>query len=326
MSLAIDEAWKYQLLTYPNPAVGAVIVKDGKPISIEAHRQAKEAHAELNALKAAYLKYNNQCALAVINNSFEIYDYLIKNSGSFFYDCTIYITLEPCNHIGNTPSCAKLLQLLGIKRVVIGISDFNKVASGGKKTLQDSNIDVVCDVMKKECEELLYPFIKWREGTFIFYKMAQTINGTVDGGYISSNEALAYVHSLRDKIDCLAIGGNTVRIDRPMLDSRYIKGSNPDIFIYSKSKDFSRDIPLFNVAFREVVISDDVFKLLDYNFVMVEGSYGLLNILKDKIDYIILLITPKIRGGLNAEDIELDFEIIHENYIGTDKIVYLRLK
>ena len=56
MKLAIDEAWKYQLLTYPNPAVGCVVVKDGKLLSIEAQKEAGEAHAEVNALKAAYLK------------------------------------------------------------------------------------------------------------------------------------------------------------------------------------------------------------------------------------------------------------------------------
>lgn len=55
MKLAIDEAWKYQLLTYPNPAVGCVIVKNGRLLSIEAHKEAGQAHAEVNALKAAYL-------------------------------------------------------------------------------------------------------------------------------------------------------------------------------------------------------------------------------------------------------------------------------
>ncbi|WP_267884011.1 hypothetical protein [Halarcobacter anaerophilus] len=58
MKLAIDEAWKYQLLTYPNPAVGCVVVKNGEILAIEAHKTAGEAHAEVNALKAAFLKKN----------------------------------------------------------------------------------------------------------------------------------------------------------------------------------------------------------------------------------------------------------------------------
>lgn len=325
MKLAIDEAWKFQLLTYPNPAVGAVVVKNGELLAIEAHKEVGLPHAEVNALKSAYLKKHPQSRLKMLNDAFEIHNHLINNSNDFFHDCTIYVTLEPCNHTGKTPSCANLIKELNLQKVVIGINDPNKTASGGQETLERSNIEVVKNVMQKECYDLLFPFIKWNQGTFIFYKMAQTLNGTVDGGYISSNQTLAYVHALRDKIDCLAIGGNTVRVDTPLLDSRYIQGRNPDIFIYSRNKVFDKHIPLFRVPFRTVTISDDLFKLLDYKFVMVEGAYNLLNTLKDRIDYLVLLISPKIRNGLNAlPNIELDFEIIHENYIGKEKIVYLK--
>ena len=148
--------------------------------------------------------------------------------------------------------------------------------------------------------------------------------GTIDGK-ISSNRALAYVHTLRDKIDLLAIGGNTVRIDKPTLDSRYIQGNNPDIFIYTKNKIFDKNIPLFNISNRKVIISDDLFKLLDYKFVMFEGTYTLLDKLKERIDFIVLLISPKIRKGNNAlNEIDMDFEVIHENFIGEDKIVFLK--
>ena len=124
--------------------------------------------------------------------------------------------------------------------------------------------------------------------------MAQTLNGSIDGK-ISSNRALAYVHTLRDKIDLLVIGGNSVRVDKPTLDARYIAGNAPDVFIYSKNKIFDKNIPLFNITNRKVIISDDLFKLLDYKFVMIEGVYTLLDKLKEKIDFIVLLISPKIR-------------------------------
>ncbi|OUR74166.1 riboflavin biosynthesis protein RibD [Arcobacter sp. 31_11_sub10_T18] len=325
MKLAINEAWKYQLLTYPNPAVGAVVVKKGEILSVEAHKKAGEAHAEVNALKTAYLNKNPESRLKMMKTSFEIHEYLIKNSDSFFEDCTIYVTLEPCNHIGKTPSCAQLLQSINIGKVIVGTNDLNKVASGGIELLTSSNIDIKSNVMKKECDELLFPFIKWQQGTFIFYKMAQTLNGTIDGGYISSNQTLAYVHTLRDKIDLLTIGGNTVRIDKPTLDSRFILGKNPDVLIYSKNKIFDKSIPLFSVPNRDVMISDDLFKLLNYKFVMIEGSYNLLEILSDKIDYLVLLVSPKMKMGLNiTSTIELNFEIIHENYIGKEKIIFLR--
>ncbi len=324
MKLAVDEAWKFQLLTYPNPAVGAVIVKDGKLLSIEAHKEAGEPHAEINALKTAYLKYFPNSVLKILNKSSEIHEYLIKNHNNFFNDCDIYTTLEPCNHEGKTPSCATLLSILKPKRVIIGSLDPNKIASGGIKTLEEQNIEVVTKVLEKECENLLFPFNSWQNKTCIFFKMAQTLNGSIDGA-ISSHRAKLYVHTLRDKIDLLLVGGNTVRTDKPILDTRYVKGKEPDIFIYSNNKAFSKNIPLFSVPNRKVIISNDLFKVLDYKFVMVEGVYNLMEILKDKIDFFILIVSPKIRAGVNAlNSLDIDFEILHENFLGDEKIVFLK--
>lgn len=292
MKLAIDEAWKYQLLTYPNPAVGCVVVKDGRLLAIEAHKEAGMPHAEVNALKTALLSKESNSLLRALTKSSEIHEYLIKNHNNFFNDCEIYTTLEPCNHEGKTPSCAKLLSILKPQRVIIGSIDTNKIASGGIKTLEDENINVTTKVLEKECENLLIPFKSWQNKTSIFFKMAQTLNGSIDG-QISSQRAKLYVHTLRDKIDLLLIGGNTIRTDKPTLDTRYIKGREPDIFIYSKSKAFSQNIPLFKVPNRKVIISDDLFKLLDYKFVMVEGVYNLLDILKDKIDFFYFNYKPK---------------------------------
>ena len=325
MKLAIDEAWKFQLLTYPNPAVGAVVVKNGAILSVEAHTKSGTAHAEVNALKAAFLKENPQSRLKMISNSHDIHQYLLDYSSDFFVDCCIYVTLEPCNHVGKTPSCAQLIEKLKLKKIFIGSLDPNKEASGGLERLLTANIDIEYNVMKKECDDLLFPFAKWQKNTFIFYKMAQTVNGTIDGGYISSNQTLAYVHSLRDKIDLLTIGGNTVRTDRPTLDSRFIQGNNPDIFIYSEKKIFDKTIPLFQIKDREVIISDNLSTLLDYKFVMIEGAYTLLEKIIDKIDYLVLLVSPKMKNGLNILScFECDFEIVHENYIGKEKIIFLK--
>ena len=326
MKLAIDEAWKYQLLTYPNPAVGCVVVKNGVILSIEAHKEAGTPHAEVNALKAAFLKEYPNDVLKTKKDSHDIHEYLIKNHNGFFEDCIIYVTLEPCNHIGKTPACSNLLKEIKPTKVVVAHEDINKEATGGIKTLKEAKIDVVLGCMKKEAYDLLYPFIKWTKGTFVFYKMAQTLNGSVDGK-ISSKMAQLYVHTLRDKLDLMLIGGNTVRTDRPTLDARYIAGRAPNIMIYSKSKVFDSNIALFKVPNRDVIISDDLFKILDYKFVMVEGTYSLMEKLKEKLDYIVLIVSPKIRKGINAlNDMDIDFEIVHENYIGEEKIIYLRRK
>ena len=326
MKLAIDEAWKYQLLTYPNPAVGCVVVKDGKLLSIEAHKEAGEAHAEVNALKAAYIKEFPNSVLKTKRTSFDIHEYLIKNHNNFFNDCEIYVTLEPCNHVGKTPSCANLLKILKPKRVIISVKDPNIVASGGIQTLSEANIDLTIGVLEKEGQNLILPFISWQNKSCIFFKMAQTLNGSIDGK-ISSNSALAYVHTIRDKIDLLVIVGNTVRTDKPTLDARYIAGKAPDVFIYSKNKIFDNNIPLFKIPNRKVTISDDLFKLLDYKFIMIEGIYTLLDKLKERIDFLVLIVSPKIRDGKNSLDkIDLDFEIMHENFIGEDKIIFLKRK
>lgn len=326
MKLAIDEAWKYQLLTYSNPAVGCVVVKNGEILSIEAHKGAGKPHAELNALQAAFVKKHPNSSLKAMNDSFAIYDYLAKNHNNFFHDCEIFVTLEPCAHIGKTPSCAKILKELFVKRVVISIKDNNKIAAGGIEILKEGGIETICGVLEKKGEDLILPFITWQKKSCIFFKMAQTLNGSTDGK-ISSNHAQAYLHALRDKIDLLVIGGNTVRTDRPTLDARYVAGEAPDIFIYSKQKDFDTNIPLFKIANREVTVSNDLFKLLDYNFVMIEGTYRLLEHLKDKIDFLILIISPKIKKGQNAtNNIDIEFEIVHENYVGEDKIIYLKRK
>ncbi|WP_323664935.1 bifunctional diaminohydroxyphosphoribosylaminopyrimidine deaminase/5-amino-6-(5-phosphoribosylamino)uracil reductase RibD [Aliarcobacter butzleri] len=326
MRLAIDEAWKHQLLTYPNPAVGCVIVKNQRLLAVEAHKEAGMPHAEVNALKTAYLKDNPNSILKTKNSSFDIQQFLLQNHNGFFNDCEIYVTLEPCNHIGKTPSCANLLKELKPKRVIISVKDPNKQATGGLETLKNENIDVTLGILEKDGLNLILPFISWQNKSCIFFKMAQTLNGSIDGK-ISSNRALAYVHTLRDKIDLLVIGGNSVRIDKPTLDTRYIQGKNPDIFIYSKNKVFDTNIPLFKIPNRKVLISDDLYKLLDYKFIMIEGVYNLLDKLKERIDFFILIISPKIRKGQNAlNEIDLDFEIIHENFIGEDKIVFLKRK
>lgn len=325
MKLAIDEAWKYQFLTYPNPAVGCVIVKGNSEIlAIEAHKCAGEAHAEILALKAAIIRYFPNDLIKTKNTSNGIHEYLQNNHNDFFKDCTIYVTLEPCNHIGKTPSCAKLLAHLKPKKVVISQRDLSNKAKGGIQTLEDNKIKCETACLEKEGYNLLLPFLKWSKGNFIMYKMAQTLNGTIDGGYISSNQSLDYVHLIRDKIDLLLIGGNTVRNDRPRLDARFVLGRAPDVMIYSKNKIFDNKIPLFHIKNRKVRITDKLIDLTNYKFIMVEGGYKLLEKLKDKIDYVVLIISPKIKEGLNTENIELNFEIIHENYIGPDKIIILK--
>lgn len=311
MGLALKEAWKFQGVTYPNPAVGALILDaDSKIISIKAHEKAGSFHAELNAVLDAYKKITNDKSVDKYHDPNHIYEYLVGNHNYIFKDFTIYITLEPCNHQGKTPPCSFLLNVLGFKRVIIGSLDPNKIASGGCEYLISYGVDVKTGILKKECDNLIEPFVKWQQDSFIFFKMAHTLNGVYSGGVISSKESRTFVHDIRDKIDLLVIGGNTVRVDRPTLDCRLSGGEAPDVLIYSKEKDFDISIPLFKVKGRSVFIEDNFEKLKDYRYVMIEGGQGMFEATKEIVDWYLFFVSPDIKEGKKIES-SLKMKKIH---------------
>ena len=256
IDLALEKAWAYQGLTYPNPPVGAVITDNQNNfISYGVHKEAGTPHAEVNAIKNAYYKLTNDEKILNIKDSSEIHKYLHVNHNGIFKNKNIYVTLEPCNHFGKTPPCSQLISELGFKRVIIGTHDTNKEASGGVEFLKQKGLHV--EVLNSStCKELLEPFSTWQKEPFVFFKLAMSNNGVIDGGTITCKESRELVHKLRDRCDLLVIGGNTVRIDRPTLDARLCDGKAPDVLIYSKTKDFDKDMPLFNVPNRKVFIEN----------------------------------------------------------------------
>jgi len=115
MDLALDEGYKGKGRTAPNPAVGAVIVKNGEIIGAGYHPKAGEPHAERIALAAA---------------------------GENARGATLYVTLEPCNHYGKTPPCTEAIIEAGISSVIIGTLDPDPRTVGcGAAKLVDSGID-----------------------------------------------------------------------------------------------------------------------------------------------------------------------------------------
>lgn len=324
MQLAIDKAWRYQLLTYPNPAVGATVVCNDTILSVEAHKEAGKSHAEVLALKAAFLTKYPQSELQNLEESTLIHHFLINNHSNFFKECEIYVTLEPCNHIGKTPACAMLLEAVGIKKVYIGTLDPNNEASGGLQRLKNTNIEVEVGICKKETDALLYPFIKWKKDNFVFFKLAMREDGSVDGGYITTQQSLNLVHQIRTKIDLLLISGKTVRDDRPTLDTRFSNSNkNPDIFIYSTQKKFDENIPLFHINNRKVDISNTLKILEMKNFIMCEGGYTVLEKIKDKLDYLMLFISHKEKQK-EIDIAKFGFQIVHSYFINEhDEVVFL---
>lgn len=321
MSLALDEAWKYQLLTYPNPAVGALLLdKHGKILALTAHKKAGTPHAEVLAFKQGYFALTQDSEILPLEDSAEIHDYLTKNHNGIFTECELYVSLEPCNSYGKTPPCSKLIQTLRPKKLFIGSKD---VGNGGMRAIQESGITVETGVLQKECDDLLEPFLLWSEKRFVFFKIAQRLDGSIDGGTITSLESLRYVHEIRDRLDLLIIGGNTVRTDRPKLDARYCEGRAPNVCIYSKSKDFDLNIPLFEVVNRDVTIASTIHLSPSQKLVMIEGGEGMINATKNLVSWDLTFIAPTRAAGKNVSA-NITGEIVHIRKIGRDIAVFSR--
>ncbi len=323
LKLALDKAWFYQGLTYPNPPVGAVITdKQNNFVSCGVHIKAGTPHAEVNAIKEAYLNLTKDKEILKLTDSKDIHNYLFKKHNGIFKDKNIYVTLEPCNHFGKTPPCSHLIAELGFKKVVIGTLDTNKKASGGVEFLRQKALHV--EVLKSStCRALLEPFTLWQKGRFVFFKLAMSNNGVIDGGKITSKDSFELVHKLRDRCDLLVIGGNTVRIDRPTLDARMCNGKAPDILIYSKSKNFDSNIPLFSVPNRKVYIADNFDLLKEYKHIMIEGGEGMLKATTKLVSHYLIFRSPHFKEG-TAPKLALKLKELYSSCLGADRFTWFK--
>ena len=320
MQLALDKAWEYQGLTYPNPAVGAVVTLNGKILAIEAHQKAGTSHAEVLALLFAYENISNTQIDFDPRDAKKAHQFLLTLPANFFSECTIYVTLEPCSHVGLTPSCASLLHSLHLSSVVIGIKDPIEGHDGGMQKLENASVGV----LEEACQALIEPFLIWQKRAFVLFKLAQTSNGCIGGGYLSSQTSLTHVHQLREVCTVLLIGGNTVREDRPTLDCRFIEAKAPDVKIYSKKDHFDTDIPLFSIEKRDVEIVDQLDFLNRPSFVLVEGGEGMLNALKEKIDWMLIYQTPKLSSNNLTYNTTMNLQFLHQEKKDVDLMIWSR--
>ena len=208
MGIAIRLARRGLGKTSPNPAVGAVIVANGKIIGQGYHKKCGDHHAEVNAINSA--KKN------------------IKGS-------TFYITLEPCSHYGRTPPCVDALIQENPGRVVVGSLDPNPEVNGkGIKILRSKGIKVDVGIRESECMQLNEHYFKFvKTGMpYITVKYAQTLDGRIatksgDSQWISSEASRRYVHRLRSINGGIMVGAGTVAVDNPQLTVRHVRGQNP---------------------------------------------------------------------------------------------------
>ncbi len=231
MKLAICEAQKGIGFTSPNPAVGAVIVKEGKVVGRGYHKKAGTNHAEVNA---------------------------IIDAGDSCKGATIYVTLEPCNHTGKTPPCTQAILKSGIKKVVIGVLDPNpKVKGGGAAFLQSKGLEVVTGCLERECKKILAPFAKFiKTGMpWIRSKVASSLDGKVatktgNSKWITNEKARRFGQKLRRWSDAILVGKETAIVDNPSLTYRDKDAEKKTLLriILDTNLSCPSDLKLFNVT------------------------------------------------------------------------------
>ncbi|MDO8524869.1 MAG: bifunctional diaminohydroxyphosphoribosylaminopyrimidine deaminase/5-amino-6-(5-phosphoribosylamino)uracil reductase RibD, partial [Candidatus Omnitrophota bacterium] len=298
MRMALSLAKRGEGLTSPNPAVGAVIVKNGNVVGRGFHKRRGLPHAEVNALNAA-------CGRAK--------------------GATLYVTLEPCGHFGKTPPCADAIIRAKINRVVIGMKDPNPVNDGrGIRKLNRAGIKTSVGILESEAKELNKPFIKFMTTglPYVTVKMAESLDGKIatrtgDSKWITGADSRRYVHRLRARADAVMVGANTAIKDDPVLLSKISDARQPARIIVCggvKIKPNSRifatsDISPVYLAInhkrgRRVDLKSLLKKLgrMGMIHILVEGGGELVASLVDDrlVDEFLFFIAPKIIGGRNA--------------------------
>jgi diaminohydroxyphosphoribosylaminopyrimidine deaminase/5-amino-6-(5-phosphoribosylamino)uracil reductase len=201
MAYALALARQVLGTTSPNPAVGAVVVREGQVIGWGATQPPGGPHAERVALAQA---------------------------GERARGATLYVTLEPCVHYGRTPPCVEAIIAAGIAEVHVAVLDPNPLVNGrGVQTLKAHGIRVVVGEHAAEARRLNEWFFKYVSTgrPFVLAKYAMTLDGKIatctgDSRWITGPAARAMVHRLRAQVDAVIVGVGTVRADDPSLTAR----------------------------------------------------------------------------------------------------------
>jgi diaminohydroxyphosphoribosylaminopyrimidine deaminase/5-amino-6-(5-phosphoribosylamino)uracil reductase len=188
--------------TSPNPATGAVLVKNGRTIAEGFHEKAGQLHAEAKVLRRAGAKARG---------------------------VTLYSTLEPCCTWGKTPPCTDAIIAAGVGRVVYAVTDPNPKHSGrGAKLLRQAGIRVDVGLLADEATRMNAAFNKWITTglPLVIAKAAMSADGKIatrtgDSKWITSEAARREAHKLRAQVDAVIVGANTVTRDDPQLTVRH---------------------------------------------------------------------------------------------------------
>ncbi len=242
MLVAIEQAKKGMYRTHPNPMVGAVIVKNDKIISKGYHKRFRDKHAEQDAIDKA------------------------KES---LKGATLYVTLEPCHHHGNTPPCVDAIIKNKFSRVVIGSKDPNPLVNEKSiSKLKNNSILVTTGVCEEEAIELnksfFYkymfnkPYIRLKFGTSLDGKIATQEK---QSKWITSKGARKYVQKIRAEVNAILTTSSTVLYDNPFMnirDPKIIKSyaKQPSIIIVDRKLRIPQNANIFKTNRLTILITD----------------------------------------------------------------------
>ena len=311
----MNRAWELALQgwgkTSPNPMVGAVLVKSGKIIAEGYHHYCGGDHAEIDALKKAGAKARG---------------------------AILYVTLEPCGHTGRTGPCTEAILKAGIRKVVVGALDPNRLNNGKSlKYLKKQGIEIQQGLLADELTRLNEAFNYWitTGHPFVTAKIAQTIDGKIacldgESKWITSSLARDYAHRLRFGFDAIMVGINTVLKDDPQLKTqgpkrikKIILDTHGKIPPHAKLLEDTRpeDIFVFTARPTGNKIKAQVIKAPLYNgkidlkwvlgflgekevtSVLIEGGGAVVGeaLARNLVDKMMIYIAPKIMGeGIQA--------------------------
>ena len=214
-------------LTAPNPCVGAVLTREGRIVAQGHHRGPGLPHAEVDVLQDA------------------------TRQGVDPRACTLWVTLEPCNHTGRTPPCTQAILQAGISRVVVGTADPNpRVIGGGIAHLRDNGVQVVVGVAEQACRDLIADFRTWIDSPrpYLYLKLACTLDGRIatrsgDSQWISNARSREMVHALRKRVGAVMVGAGTFRADDPRLTCRLSEADRSPDRLADRLADQTADQP-----------------------------------------------------------------------------------
>ena len=291
MRAALAEARKGQGKTGPNPAVGAVISKNGKILSLGWHRGAGKPHAEIDALRN------------------------LKNP-ALARGATLHVTLEPCSTHGRTPPCTEAIIQAGFTRVVFGATDPNpKHAGRAKEILEEAGIQTLLGVLGEECALLNRAWNKWIATglPFVTAKAGMSLDARIasppDRRWITSEAARRDAMRLRAECGAVLVGAETVRTDNPQLTIRGLRvKEQPLRAVWSRSGQIPSDCHLLTDEHRDrtiiykgkplAAVLQDLGKR-GVQHVLIEGGGKTLGEALDSrlIDRIVFYIAPVLLGG-----------------------------